>query len=238
MRRVSLVLAACVVAFAACVQASVGFAYALLAAPMLALISPSLVPGPVLVSSLVLSTLTALREHASIDRQGVATALIGRLPGAAVAGLALKLLPRASYELIFGGIVLGAVLLSLWGKHVRPSTPALLVAGFASGVMGTLTAVGGPPIALVYQNASGPALRATLNAYFALGSVVSLGVLAYAGHFDLDQALAGLAMLPAVGVGFLCSAYTRKALDRGGARVAVLALSAVCSAAVMVKALL
>jgi uncharacterized membrane protein YfcA len=234
----ALAAAAFVVAFAACVQASVGFAYALIAAPLLALVSPALVPGPVLVSSLVLCALTALREHSNIDRRGVAIALTGRLPGAALAGLALDVLPRASYELIFGGLVLVAVLLCLRSNGVRASVPTLLTAGFASGVMGTLTSVGGPPIALVYQNASGPEMRATLNAYFALGSTVSLAVLAYVGHFGATQALQGVAMLPAVGLGFFCSTYTRELIDRNRVRTAVLALSGISSAGVMLKALL
>jgi uncharacterized membrane protein YfcA len=235
-RGVTVAAAAFVVAFAACVQASVGFAYALLAAPMLALVSPDLVPGPVLVSSFALSALTALREHASVDWRGVGLALVGRLPGAVVAGSIVSLLPRASFELIFGSVVIVAVLVSALGKGVRATTPALLVAGFASGVMGTLTSVGGPPIALVYQHAQGPELRATLNAFFALGSLVSLAVLAGAGEFSREQALMGIAMLPAVAVGFACSAFTRDAIDRGRARSAVLALAAASSLAVMLRA--
>lgn len=238
MRAVILVVAFCVVALAACVQASVGFAYALLAAPLLALVSPAFVPGPVIFSSFLLCTLTALRERASIDWRGVTLALAGRLPGSVLAGLALGLLPRASYELIFGALVLLAVLLSLRSKGVRATRPALLTAGFASGLIGTLTAVGGPPIALVYQNASGPALRATLNAFFAIGSPISLAVLAYAGHFGRDHALMGIAVMPAVGLGFAASSYTRGAIDRGRVRAFVLAIAALSSAGVMVKALL
>jgi uncharacterized protein len=232
------VIAASAVVLAAWVQASIGFGYALLAAPLLALVSLSFVPAPLIVSSFVLCVLTALREWDHVDRRGVAVALIGRLPGAALAGLAIGLLPRASYEFLFGAIVLLSVLVSLFGRGVRVSPSALFVAGFVSGVMGTLTSVGGPPLALVYQNASGPTLRATLNAYFAAGAVISLAVLAYAGHFDGRHLLMGLALLPAVGLGFAASSYTRGVVDRGRARPAVLALAAICSAAVMVKALL
>ena len=81
-------------------------------------------------------------------------------------------------------------------------------------------------------------MRATLNAYFAIGSVVSLAVLAYVGHFGMVRAVQGLAMLPAVGVGFYCSTYTREIIDRNRVRTAVLALSALASAGVMLKALL
>ena len=233
-----LILAALVVAFAACVQASVGFAYALLAAPLLQLVSPELVPGPVLVSSFVLSGLTALRERGSIDRRGVALALIGRVPGALLAGLAIGVLPAKTYDVLYGSVVLLAVLLSLWSKGVQATPPALLIAGFASGIMGTLTSVGGPPIALVYQHAAGPKLRATLNAYFALGAVVSIAVLAHAGQFGAKHGLMGLALLPAVGLGFYASRFTRDRVDGPRLRPAVLWLAALSSLAVVVKALL
>lgn len=232
-----LILAALVVAFAACVQASVGFAYALLAAPLLQLVSPELVPGPVLVSSFMLSGLTAWRERTSIDRRGVGLALTGRIPGALLAGAAIGLLPAKTYDVLFGSIVLAAVLLSLWSKGVRPTTPALLVAGFASGIMGTLTSVGGPPIALVYQHAKGPELRSTLNCYFAIGCLISIGVLVSVGQFELQHLWMGLASLPLIGLGFYASRFTRDRVDGPRLRPAVLWLAALSSLAVVIKAL-
>jgi uncharacterized membrane protein YfcA len=233
-----LALAVLVVTFAACVQASVGFAYALLAAPLLQLVSPDLVPGPVLVSSFVLSALTAWRERTHIDRRGVGLALVGRIPGAVLAGAAIGWLPAKVYDVSFGGLVLIAVLLSAWSRGVRPTPAALLTAGFASGFMGTLTSVGGPPIAIVYQHATGPALRATLNAYFALGSLISIVVLAAAGEFIAKHALMGLALLPAVALGFWVSSVARNRIEGPRLRPAVLGLAALSSLAVVIKALI
>ena len=235
--RPMLILAALVVAFAACIQASIGFAYALLAAPLLQLVSPELVPGPVLISSFMLSALTAWRERSSIDRRGVGLALTGRLPGALLAVAAIGWLPQRTYDVLFGSLVLAAVLLSIWGRAVRPTPKALLAAGVASGFMGTLTSVGGPPIALVYQHAKGPELRSTLNAYFALGSILSLSLLALAGQLSATHVLWGLALLPAIGVGFYVSRFTRDRLDGPRMRPAVLWLAALSSLAVVLKAL-
>ena len=113
---------------------------------------------------------------------------------------------------------------------MRPTRPALLIAGFASGLMGTLTSVGGPPIALVYQNATGPEMRSTLNAYFALGGLLSMAVLGYAGRFGQRELAWGVALLPAVAVGFWLSGALRARLDRGRTRGAVLVLAGACSA--------
>jgi uncharacterized membrane protein YfcA len=233
-----LALAFVVVALAAYVQASFGFAYALLAAPLLQLVSPDLVPGPVLFSSLALSGLTAWRERAWLDRRGVGFALLGRIPGALLAGLALGLFAARTYDIVFGSLVLVATSVSLWGGGFRPTPVALVGVGFASGFMGTLTAVGGPPMALVYQHASGPTLRSTLNAYFAVGATISIGVLAAAGRFGLHESLWGIALVPPLAVGFYASRFTHGRLEGPQLRAALLSIAALASLAVVVRALL
>jgi len=70
-----------VVAASAWIQGAVGFGYALVSAPVVALVAPDLVPGPIMLSSLVLSLASGIRERHSIDRRGVALALAGRIPG-------------------------------------------------------------------------------------------------------------------------------------------------------------
>ncbi|WP_404978670.1 TSUP family transporter [Caballeronia novacaledonica] len=114
-------------------------------------------------SSLALSYITAWRERKSLDRRGVSLALIGRVPGALLAGLALGLFAARTYDVVFGSLIIVATVVSLWRGGVQPTPIALVGAGFASGFIGTLTAVGGPPMALVYQNANGPTLRSTLR---------------------------------------------------------------------------
>jgi uncharacterized protein len=228
-------LAAVVVAFAALVQASVGFGYALLAAPLLALIAPQMVPGPVMVSSMLVSLASSLREHPSIDRRGVALALVGRLPGVALGAAALAWLSTATMGIVFGAVVLLGVALSISGLHVARTTGTLLGTGFLSGVMGTMTSIGGPPMALIYQNSDGPELRATLNTYFALGSAMSIPALAVAGHFGREQLLDGILLLPATFAGFALSGLTRSYLDAGRTRAAVLAVASASALAVVIK---
>ena len=233
----TLTLAFFVVAFAAYVQASVGFAYALLTAPLLQLVAPDLIPGPVLFNSLALSGLTAWREREWLDRRGVSLALLGRVPGAVLAGLALGLFAARTYDVVFGSLIIVATVVSFWRGGVQPTPVALVGAGFASGFMGTLTSVGGPPMALVYQNATGPTIRSTLNAYFAVGSTISLVVLAAAGRFGLKEALWGIAMLPPLAIGIYASRFTRGRLDGPRLRPVLLSVAALSSLAVVVRAL-
>ena len=62
--------------------------------------------------------------------------------------------------------------------HFRPSDRSLMVAGLASGFAGTTTGVGGPPMALTYQNSDPATMRSTISAFFSIGSVMSVTALA------------------------------------------------------------
>jgi uncharacterized membrane protein YfcA len=231
------VLALLAVTFGAWVQATVGFGYALLSAPLVALVAPSLVPGAIMVSSAVLSFATALYERGSIDARGVSVALLGRLPGVVIAGMLAKRLGGADFNALFGGLVLLAVALSLSGLRLPRTTASLCGAGFVSGLMGTLTSIGGPPMALVYQHAEAPRLRASLNAYFSAGSCMSIAGLYWVGHFGAQQLRDGLLLLPGCGVGMLLSLRTRGWLAEGRTRQGVLAVASAAALAVVLKAL-
>jgi uncharacterized membrane protein YfcA len=232
------ILAAVVVAFAALIQASVGFGYALLSAPLLALVAPEMVPGPVMVSSMIVSLASGVREHRSIDRRGVGLALLGRVPGVVLGAAALAWLSTETMSIVFGAVVLFGVALSASGLRVALTTGTLLGTGFLSGVMGTMTSIGGPPIALIYQHAEGPELRSTLNTYFALGSAMSIPALALAGHFGREQLINGMLLLPPTLVGFALSGFTRSWLDAGRTRAAVLGVATASALAVVAKELL
>lgn len=232
------VAAAFAVAFSAWIQGSVGFGYALVSAPLLALVAPQMVPGPIMLSSLLLSLASAIREHHSIDRRGVSIALLGRVPGVALGAAALAWLSTETMSVVFGAVVLLAVALSVSGLRLPLTVTTLLGTGFLSGVMGTMTSIGGPPIALVYQDAEGPELRATLNTYFALGSAMSIPALWLAGHFGREQFVDGMLLLPATAVGFAFSGASRSYLDRGRTHAAVLAVASISALAVVIKELL
>jgi len=232
------VAAVIAVAFSAWIQGSVGFGYALVSAPLLALVAPEMVPGPIMLSSMLLSLASSVREHHSIDRRGVSLALLGRIPGVVLGAGALAYLAADTMNVVFGAVVLLAVALSVSGLRLSLTTQTLLGTGFLSGVMGTMTSIGGPPIALVYQDAEGPELRATLNTYFALGSAMSIPALALAGHFGRQQFVDGMLLMPATAVGFALSGASRSYLDRGRTHAAVLAVASVSALAVVVKELL
>jgi len=232
-------LAACaVVTIGSAVQGSVGLGLGLVAAPILALIDPMLVPGPILLCGLVLTLLMSYRERRAMDIAGLKWGVVGRILGTLVAVVVLTNVPREEMTLIFGGLVLLAVALSASGLHVSPTTWTLISAGALSGFMGTASNTGGPPIALVYQHAPGARLRSTLSGFFVPGTIMSLVALVAVRRFGRYELWSALTFLPGVLIGFLLSARTLSLLDRGYTRAAVLTLSAVSGAIVILRALL
>ena len=232
-------LAACAaVTIGSTVQGSVGLGLGLVAAPILALIDPMLVPGPILLCGLVLTLLMSYRERRAMDIAGLKWGVVGRILGTLVAVIVLTNVPKEEMTLIFGGLVLLAVALSASGLHVSPTTWTLISAGTLSGFMGTASNTGGPPIALVYQHAPGARLRSTLSGFFVPGTIMSLVALVAVRRFGRYELWSALTFLPGVLIGFLLSARTLPLLDRGYTRAAILTVSAVSSVIVILRALL
>jgi uncharacterized membrane protein YfcA len=229
--------ASLVVLLGAAIQGSVGFGYALIAAPLLALIDPALVPGPLLFSSLFLTLLMALRERSSMDVSGMGWALAGRVPGSLVGAALLGVLAQEAAGLTIALVILVAVALSASGLRVQPSAGALIAAGAASGFMGTVSSIGGPPLALLYQHAAGSRLRSTLAGLFVFGAVVSLLSLALFGRFGPREVRVAVALLPGMLGGLLLSVRIAPILDGGYTRTAVLAVSGAAGAALLVRQL-
>lgn len=226
-----------VVALGSVLQGAIGFGLGLLGAPLLSILDPSLVPGPLLAAALLLSILVALREHRAVDFRGVRWALLGRVPGTILGAAVIAAIPRRETSLLVGAMVLVAVALVGTGARVARSRPALFGAGTLSGFMATTASIGGPPIALLYQDSQGDRVRGTLSGFFLVGLLISLGALALVGRFGRSEILSALLLFPAVLVGFLLSARIAAVLDRGHTRKATLAASALAGLAVVIQAL-
>jgi uncharacterized membrane protein YfcA len=230
-----LLVAGLAVLVGALVQGVVGLGLGLIAAPVLAMLDPTLVPATLLLVTCLLPLLTALRELKDVDWRGLRWALAGRMPGTAVGAYAVARLPERGLALLVAIVVLGAVLASVSRWHARPVAGSLVVGGFVSGVAGTATSIGGPPMALLYQHASGPRLRSTLAVFFFVGTVVSLLALAVAGEMGERDAQRALLLMPFMLVGFAASGRLRPRLDRGWTRPAVLGVATVAAVALLVR---
>jgi uncharacterized membrane protein YfcA len=234
---VDALLGAVVLAAGSCLQGAVGFGVNLVATPLLLLIDEDYVPGPVILASAALNVLIARREQRGAVDARINGAIAGQVVGAVAAGAVLSSVPTRSLSLVFAGCVLVAVALSASGLHLRPTRRTLAGAGAAAGFMGTLSGIGGPPIALVYQRAEGPVLRATLARFFLVGIVVSVPTLVVVGELRGADLVRTLPLLPGVAVGFVASRPLVRHLDQRSIRPYVLGLSAAAALAVLVREL-
>ena len=150
------IAAGLVVALSALVQGAVGYGMALVAAPLLALVDPTLVPVPLILLTSGHAVLAVVRDGRHADWPGIGWAMLGRLPGTGLGVLAVVALSQRVFSLLVGLSVLACVVLSLLTWRPRPRPGSLLVAGLVSGAGGTAASIGGPPIALLYQDAAGP----------------------------------------------------------------------------------
>lgn len=214
-----------------------GFGAALLAAPVLLLIHPAFAPGPILVSNLVLTLLVVRREWSFVDFGALRFLAGGRLLGTLVAAGVLANLTPALFDVIFATLVLIAVALSLPRGGFARSARNLTVAGVASGLMGTLSSIGGPPVALVFQGVDPPRFRATLGVLLILGASMSIAAAWAVGRFgETELALSGV-LVPAAFVGFWLSRYGIRWVDGPRVRVAVLVLSTLAAVGVLARTL-
>jgi len=219
-----LALVCALVCGGAFLQGTTGVGLGLFASPVVLLIAPEYVPGPMLVPMFFTAVLAVWREFSAVDWVGTAAALIGRLPAAVLAALTLTALTQDSYARLFAILILAAVAISLLGLKVRRTTTSMGIAGFASGYMGTLTSIGGPPMVIVMQHGSGAEVRATLSAYFTVGAIVSIASLAGFGSFTGTDLVRGLVLVPPMLLGFFASRWGIRLVDRGLLRRVLLSM--------------
>ena len=232
-----LLIASVTVLIGSTLQGSVGFGMGLLASPILMLIEPRFVPAPILLSTFCLTSFLAVREWDAIDVDGLRWAVVGRTGGTILAGFVLAVLPNDWMMMVLGLLVLFGVAMSMSGLKVKPTRLVLLWAGALSGVMGTIASIGGPPIALVYQDAPGARIRATMSCLVWVGTIMSLIVLWLVGRFGETELRLTFILLPGLFLGVFVSRWTAHVVDRGSTRAAVLSVAGLAGLVVVLRQL-
>ena len=217
----------------AAVQGALGIGMGMIASPLLAIADHGFIPGAIVISVLPLSLAVILQQHHHIDRRGAGLALLGRAPGVVLGVIATAWAGPRELALLVSGSVLLAVAASLTGVRFSPTPRALVIAGVTSGFTGTATGVGGPPMAITYQNTDPLAARATLALYFGVGAVMSLVGLTFSGEIGVRQYELALLLLPGVVLGFAGSNRLTGHLHGPRARRLILMLCAASAIALI-----
>jgi uncharacterized protein len=233
-----LALAILVVIVGTIIQSAVGFGLALIAAPVLLLIDRNLVPGPLIAAALFQVIWMAYKNRHAIDFSHFKAALLGRMIGTPPAALLMGTISVIAFDLIFAAMVLIAVAISLVHTSIKATPRNIFLATALSGFMSTISSIGGPPVALVYQNTSGPELRGNLAMLFTMGCVISLTALTIIGRFHVQDLFYSLFLIVGVIVGVLCSGPFKRLIDKQSARPWLLGLCSLSALLVLARALL
>lgn len=210
----------------ATVHGSLGFGFAFVAVPALVILYPGALPVTLLILGIGLAASMGVRERTAVDLRGSLWMILGRMLGVAVAVVVLSTVSPRLLQVLFGAMILLAVATSAVGRTVSSfSARNLVVGGLASGLLGTTVAMGGPPLALVYQERSGPELRSTLAVTFTTGGLLSLGALILIGHAHLWHATLAALLVPGMLVGLAVSSSVTRFLDGRWVRPGILGLA-------------
>jgi len=232
-----LFLASAIILLGAYLNGAFGFGMGMLSAPMLVLVNPIFVPGPVLISGLLVTVFGVIRDRAALDLRGAGWALAGRVPGTMLGAATVAALSGPWLGLAISSSVLIAVVMGTLGYVPKRTSGSLFAAGAVSGLFATLAAVGGPPMVLIWQSAPAIQRRAALALFFLVGTFMSLAALLIVGAIDRRVLLVSLALAPTCIAGFALGAYGPRLRREKAIRTAALALCAMAGLALFYRSL-
>ncbi len=205
---------AAVVLCAAFLGGVVGFAYALVALPLLLLVGLPL--EQVVVVNLVIALLTRIFVLAvrwrDVSWPRAARMVLGALPGTATGLWVVDDVPERDLQLASGTLVLlvvvgliardrhSAAAESMSGRRARPLE---WIAGVLGGFLGSTTSLNGVPPALLLtgRRANARQIVADLAVFFVVGNLVTLTLLGVGGRLPLGEVAPLLLWWVPVGVG-------------------------------------
>jgi uncharacterized membrane protein YfcA len=222
----------------ALIQGSIGYGLNLVVVPVVAVLQPEALPGAMIVMSIPMTSGSALLERAHIDWKNVSWITLGRIPGVAIGTWIVVSFSADRLAVAIGAFVVIAAIMGVATPPIRITSLSSTLTGVTAGIMGTTSSIGGPPIAMLYQNEKGPVLRATLGAAFTIGTALSLLSLSVAGKIETFHWALGLGLFPAIAMGLYVSRFTHRWLDGGWLRPCVLAFAVLSGMGVLLRGLL
>ncbi|MFV1991653.1 MAG: TSUP family transporter [Acidimicrobiales bacterium] len=223
------------VVFGAIIQGSLGFGMNLMVAPLLGLLYPELLPSGAILLALATAALVLARNLRHLQPTALGWAVLGRIPGSVVGAFLVLVASQAQLGILSGLSVLVAVAILSLGRRLTPTRRTLTTAGAISGVMGTATAIGGPPMALVLMEQNPVNLRATMSGFLVFGTLLSTLLLSLVGKLTLNQAQQIATLIPALVLGTALSGVVAPRLDPAWTRKAVLGVSTLSALALLAK---
>lgn len=203
----------------AVVHGSLGFGAVVTAYAAIVLVEPELLPQSIVIASVPITIGVFIRARQSVDWSETARLLLGRLPGVLLGTWIVTVVDVVYLAFAGAGLVLAAVAVTSRSRAIPHTTPALVTTGFFSGLFGTSTGIGGPPLALLYQHGTGDRLRGTVGAVLMLGIFMSVASLVAGGAVSTTDVRTGLALSPFSVAGVMVAPRLQRWVDE---RISVL----------------
>ncbi len=220
---------------ASCVQSSIGFGANLVSMPLVVQFAPDLVPGSLLLAGFAMNLLILQRDRSAINFKPVRGAIGGRFIGTGIGIVALRQLSEDQLTLVIAVGVLAMVAAAAFKGSPPRTIRNMVAAGTLSGFTASTAGIGGPPVAVLFQDAEGPEIRGSMASFFLVGTVVTLAGLAIAGRFGLSEIGWGIALMPAAAAGYFLSGPMLPIVDKGYTRPAILGLSAAAAIVLLAR---
>ena len=215
----NLVIASLIIMAGSILQASTGLGVIV---PLLALIDLNYIPGPVIFGSIALSLLMTIQGRHHIDTTKLHWLVSGLVVGIFIGVAVLNHIPMQLVGMLFGVLIIVAVVLSYFKFRIHFNMTGLLMAGLVSGIMGTIAAIGAPVLALLYQYHDVRTIRATLGFLYFLSSILMIGVLHVYYQFGVNEIKQGFMLMPGFILGFILAQPIAKRLNEQFTRPIVL----------------
>lgn len=207
-------MAAVALLFGCLIQTALGFGMAVIAAPIIVLFRPEWVPIVLTIVALILSLQNTWNQRHGIQWRHISPAMISRLPGTLVGAWVLSIMPIEMLQVAVAAMVFVAIFVTAFARPFPATVSNLSIAGFFSGIAGTTTSIGGPPMALVMQHAASHHTRANLSVYFAYSCTTSLISYQLIGIMTKELWLIGLSFVPFALAGYLIGIHARGWVDQ------------------------
>ena len=203
---VSWILAFCAVLVAAFVRGVSGFGLALILAPVLLLLMNAKSTVVVNLLLAIVSNLVVLPfSFRHVYYKGILPMVICTVPGIVLGAWIITIIEPSTLKIVIGIVtVISAIPLAIGiSKAFRREKFACGFSGFLSGLLGTSTGLGGPPVVLFMhnQNWGKEAIHSSLATYFMFAAVCSFVALIIAGIVEVPTLVTAASLVPALIIG-------------------------------------
>ncbi len=216
-------------------QRLAGQGFGMIAAPVVALVAPQFLPATLLLVGIGVGLSSTAVDVRALTLKELPAGFAGRALGAVLAAMVAARLANdaAAVALVVAVVVYLGVALSLVGLRLRITRVSLFTAGLTAGLMGTLTTVGSPPMALLFQHQEARRAAAMQNAFFFWGMTVSLAALTWQGLVTLPHMVMAFTLLPVVPAGIFLARPLAARFARASIRPVALGLAALAATALI-----